>query len=62
MLKKEETWKCMFNTNSDLSPNFTEETTVNCLFNDIWCYLVISCFNLKIGDFQQTHVSGVLYP
>ena len=30
------------------------ETTVNCLFNDILCYLFIVCFDWKIGFFQQT--------
>ena len=35
-------------------------TTVNCLFNDIWCYLVIGCFDWKIGVFQQT-VARVYY-
>ena len=30
------------------------KTTVNCLSNDIWCYLVIGCFDWKIGVFQQT--------
>ena len=38
------------------------KTTVNCLFNDIWCYLVIGCFDWKIGVFQQTVVRGLLYP
>ena len=33
------------------------KTTVDCLFNDIWCYLVIGCFDWKIGVFQQTIVS-----
>ena len=32
------------------------KTSVNCLFNDIWCYLVISCFDWKIGISQQTVV------
>ena len=40
---------------SELSQNRTEKqirlfkTTVNCLFNDRWCYLVIGCFDWKIG-------------
>ena len=38
------------------------KTTVNCLFNDKWCYLVIGCFDWKIGVFQQTVVKGLLYP
>ena len=60
MLAKEKTWKRIFNTNSELSQNRTEKqimpfkTTVNWLFNDIWCYLVIGCFDWKIGVFQQT--------
>ena len=29
------------------------KTTVNLLFNDIWCYLFIACFDLKIDVFQQ---------
>ena len=39
--------KHIFNTNTELLQNRTEKqimlfkTTVNCLFNDIWCYLVI---------------------
>ena len=32
------------------------KTTVNWLFNDIWCHLVIGCFNWKIGVFVQTVV------
>ena len=30
------------------------KTTVNWLFNDTWCYLVIAFFDWKIGIFQQT--------
>ena len=37
------------------------KTTVNCLFNNI-CYLVIGCFDWKIGISQQTDVRGLLYP
>ena len=37
------------------------KTTVNCLFIDIWCYLVIGCFDWKIGVFQQTVVRSLLY-
>ena len=25
---------------------------INCLFNDIWFYLIIGCFDWKIGVFQ----------
>ena len=54
--------------NSELSQNPTEKqiipfkTTVTWLFNDIWCYLVIGCFDWKIGVFQQTIKRGLLYP
>ena len=37
------------------------KTTVNWLFNDI-CYLVMGCFDWKIGVFQQTVLRGLLYP
>ena len=56
---KEKTWKSIFNTNSELSQNRTEKqivpfkTTVNWLFNDVWRCLIISCFDWKIGVFQQ---------
>ena len=30
------------------------KTTVNWLINDIWCYLLIGCFDAKISVFQQT--------
>ena len=62
LLVKEKTWKRIFNTNSELSQNRTEKqimplkTTVNWLFNYIWRYLVISCFDWKIGVFPQTVV------
>ena len=62
LVAKEKTWKSIFNTNSELSQNRTEKQimpfkiTVNWLFNDIWCYLVIDCFDLKIGVSQQTVV------
>ena len=68
LLEKEKTWKDIFNTNSELSQKSTEKqimlfkTTVNCLFNDIWCYLFIGCFDWKIGIFQQTVVRGLLHP
>ena len=60
LLVKEKTWKLIFNTNSELSQNRTEKqimpfkTAVNWLFNDIWFYLFIGCFDWKTGDFQQT--------
>ena len=62
LLVKEKIWKRVFNTNSELSQNGTEKqimpfkTTVNWLFNDIWCYLVIACFDWKIVVFQKTVV------
>ena len=51
LLAKEKT--CIFNTNSELLQNRTEKqimpskTTINWLFNDIWCYLFIACFDWK---------------
>ena len=60
LLAKEKIWKRIFNTNSELSQNVTEKqimpfkATVNWLFNDIWCYLVIGCFDWK--NFQKTVV------
>ena len=60
LLVKEKTRKSIFNTNSELSQNFTEKqimsfkTTVNWLFNSIWRYIVIGCFDWKIGIFQPT--------
>ena len=36
--------------------NYAIQTTVNLLFNDMWCYLVIAVFDLKIDAFQQTVV------
>ena len=62
LLAKVKIWKCVFNTNSELSQNRTEKkilpfkTTVNWLFTDIWCYLVIGCFVWKIVVFRQTFV------
>ena len=62
LLAKEKTWKRIFNTNTELSQNCTEKqimpskTTTNWLFNDLWCYLFISCYDWKIGVFQQTVV------
>ena len=52
----------IFNTESELTQNRTEKQimlfkmTVNWMFSDI-CYLVIGCFDRKIGVFQQTGVS-----
>ena len=49
-------------------PNRTEKQTMlfkailNCLFNDIWCYLVIGSFDWKIGIFPQLVVKSLLYP
>ena len=57
LLAKENTWKDIFNTNSELSQNCTEKevmsfkTSLNWLLNDIWCYLVIGSFNWKIDIF-----------
>ena len=62
LLAKEKTWKRLFNTNSELLQNRTakqimpSKTTTNWLFNDIWGYLFIACFDWKIGLFQQTVV------
>ena len=62
LLAKEKTWKCIFNTTRELLQNCTEKqitlskTTINWLFNDIWYYLVISCFDWKNGVFQQSVV------
>ena len=36
------------------------KTTVNWLFNDIWCYLVIGCSDWKISVFQQTVLRGFI--
>ena len=66
LLAKEKTWIRIFKTNSELSQNCTEKqikpskSTINWLFNDIWCYLFITCFDWKIGIFQQT-VARVYY-
>ena len=62
LIAKEKSWESIFNTNSELSQNRIEKqimlfkTTVNWLSNDIWCYLVIGCFDWKIDVFQQTVV------
>ena len=68
LVAKKKTWKRIFNTNSKLSQNRTEKqvmplkTTISWLFNDIWCYLVIGCFDWNTGVFQQIVVRGLLYP
>ena len=63
LLAEEETWKRIFNTNSELSQqNCTgkqiapSKTTINCLFHCILCYLFVACFHWKIGVSQQTVV------
>ena len=66
LLAKGKTWKHVFYTNSELWQKRTEKqimlfkTTVKCLFNDIWCYLVIGYFDWKIGVFEHT-VARVCY-
>ena len=56
------------NTNSELSQNRTEKqivpfkTTVNWLFTDIRCYLVISCFDWEIVVLRQTVVKVYYIP
>ena len=66
-LAKEKTWKYVFNTNCELSQNYTQKqimpfkTTVNWPFRNI-CYLVIGCFYWKMGVFQKTVVRGLFYP
>ena len=68
LLTKESTWKCIFNTNSELSQNRTVKqimlfkTTFNWLFNNIWYYLVIGSFDWKIISFLWATVRGLLYP
>ena len=63
LLTKEKAWKRIFNTNSELSQNRTEKqvmplkTTVNCLFNDTWCYLVMGCW-LKKWPFPTNSCNG----
>ena len=61
LLAKEKTWKRVFNTISQCSQNRTEKQNIpskatNWLFNDIWCYFFIACFDWKIGVLQQTVV------
>ena len=64
MLTKEKTWKLIFNTNSQLSQNRTEKqiisfkTTVNWVFNVIWCYSVI--FWLKNWRFSRNICNGFI--
>ena len=58
---KEKTRKRVFNTNSELSQNRTEKqmpskTTINWLFNNIWCYLFVAYFYRKVSGFQKTVV------
>ena len=66
LIAKENTWKCIFNTNIELSQNCTEKQIMLFktvwLFNDMWCYLVIGSFDWKIGIFQQAAIRGLLYP
>ena len=68
LLAKEKTWRRIVFTNSNLSQNRTEkqimpsQTTINWLFNDIWCYLFFAYFDWKIGVFQQNNCKGLLYP
>ena len=57
-LAKEKTWKRIFNTNSELSQNRTENQIVpskiiNWLFNDIWCHLFIACLIEKLAFFSK---------
>ena len=61
--KKKNTWKHIYHTNGEKSKKISKncvgkqimpfKSTVNWLFNDIWCYLVIDSFDWKIGIFQQ---------
>ena len=66
LLAEEKNWKRIFNTNSELSQNRTEKqimpfkTAINCLFNDIWRYLFIACFNWKIMQERKTSSWGRL--
>ena len=59
LLAKEKAWKRTFNINSELSQNRREKqimplkATVNWLFNDMWCHLVIDFFEWKIGFFNK---------
>ena len=66
LLAKEKTWKRIFKTNYESSQNHTRKqfmpskTTLNWIFNDIWCYLVIGNFDDKIGVFEQTVVRVII--
>ena len=67
LLAKEKTWKCGFNTNSELSQNRAEKkimpfkTTVNWLFTDIWCYLAIALVVLTEKlSFLEKQLSGFI--
>ena len=68
LVANEKTWKIIFNNSSALSQNRTEKQimpfkiTVNWLFNDIWHYLVIGCFDWKNTVFQQTVVRAYYIP
>ena len=59
LLAKKKTCKRIFNTNSELSQNCTEKqimlfkTTLNCLFNGIWCYLVLVVLTEKYAFFNK---------
>ena len=59
LLVKEKIWKCIFNTDSEFLQKHTKKqitpskTTINWLFNDVWYYLSIACFDWKIDVFQQ---------
>ena len=46
-------WKTLCLQNRREKQFLSFKTTVNWLFSDIWCYLVIVCFDWKIGVFQQ---------
>ena len=64
LFTKEKTWKRIFN--SELPQNRTEKqimpfkTTMNWLVNDIWCYLLIACFDWEVGVFQQAFVGFII--
>ena len=59
--QKTETQFCRWKStdNNDINIFLSLEnpcTTKNWLFNDVWCYLLIACFDWKIGIFQKTVV------
>ena len=68
LLEKEKIWKRILKTTSELLRNRTEKqimpskTKINWLFNDIWCYLFVVCFDWKIGFFLTKSCEGLLYP